>query len=85
MKGVEEFGEYGIAISFAMVTVPTSQQSFIRRSAYAMLREAFQKNGIAFAQPSIRVGGGKTPEATAAAYQSQLLARAGEQEDSTSL
>ncbi|CAH0250277.1 Moderate conductance mechanosensitive channel YbiO [Agrobacterium fabrum] len=85
MKGVEEFGEYGIAISFAMVTVPTSQQSFIRRSAYAMLREAFQKNGIAFAQPSIQVGGGKTPEATAAAYQSQLLARAGERKDSTSL
>lgn len=84
MKGVEEFGEYGIAISFAMVTVPTSQQSFIRRSAYAMLREAFQKNGIAFAQPSIQVGAGKAPETAAAAYQSRQFARTGEQEDTTS-
>ena len=67
MKGVEEFGEYGIVVSFAMVTVPTSKQSFIRRSAYAMLREAFQKNGIAFAQPMIQVGGETTSEAAAAA------------------
>ncbi|WP_332303236.1 mechanosensitive ion channel family protein [Rhizobium sp. GR12] len=85
MKGVEEFGEYGIAISFAMVTVPTSQQSFIRRSAYAMLREAFQKNGIAFAQPSIQVGAGKAPEVAAAAYQSQLLSKAGERDDTADL
>ncbi|NVP58326.1 mechanosensitive ion channel [Rhizobium sp. DBTS2] len=67
MKGVEEFGEYGIVISFAMVTVPTSQQSFIRRTAYAMLHDAFQKNGIVFAQPTVQVGGETAPWAAAAA------------------
>lgn len=68
MKGVEEFGEYGIVIAFAMVTVPTSQQSFIRRTAYAMLREAFQKNGITFAQPTIRIGGETALEPAVAAF-----------------
>jgi len=73
MKGVEEFGEYGIVIAFAMVTVPTSQQSFIRRTAYAMLREAFQKNGIAFAQPTIRIGGETAPEPAAAAFRNHQI------------
>jgi moderate conductance mechanosensitive channel len=58
MKGVEDFGEYGIVISFAMITVPTNQQSYIRRKTYAMLRDAFRENGIAFAQPTVNVGGG---------------------------
>jgi small-conductance mechanosensitive channel len=67
MKGVEEFGEYGVIISFAMITLPTGQRSFIRCMAYGKLREAFQKNGIAFAQPTIQVGGDKPPQAAAAA------------------
>lgn len=80
MKGVEEFGAYGIVISFAMVTLPTSQQSFIRRSAYAMLREAFQRNGIEFAQPSVQIGSSKTQEAPAAAYQAHEPLKASERE-----
>jgi len=56
MKGVEEFGDYGIVLSFAMTTVP-GQQTYIRRKAYAMIREAFQQNGIEFATPSVQVGG----------------------------
>ncbi|MDE1158887.1 MAG: mechanosensitive ion channel [Neorhizobium sp.] len=67
MKGVEEFGEYGIVISFAMITVPTNQQSYIRRKAYAMLRDAFRENGIAFAQPTVNVGGGNGDTAGGAA------------------
>jgi small-conductance mechanosensitive channel len=85
MKGVEEFGAYGIVISFAMVTIPTSQQSFIRRSVYAMLREAFQKNGIEFAQPSVQVGSSKTQEVKAGAYQALELKKAGETERATEL
>ncbi|WP_244484143.1 mechanosensitive ion channel family protein [Rhizobium sp. Leaf453] len=80
MKGVEEFGAYGIVISFAMITLPTSQQSFIRRSAYGMLREAFQRNGIEFAQPSVQVGSSKTQEAQAAAFQAHELTKASERE-----
>lgn len=66
MKGVEEFGDYGIVLSFAMTTVP-GQQTFIRRKAYAMIRDAFQKNGIDFAQPSVQVGDDKTAAAAATA------------------
>ncbi|MBB3654849.1 small-conductance mechanosensitive channel [Rhizobium sp. BK650] len=56
MKGVEEFGDYGIVLSFAMTTVP-GMQTYIRRKAYAKIREAFQNNGIEFAQPMVQVGG----------------------------
>jgi small-conductance mechanosensitive channel len=66
MKGVEEFGDYGIVLSFAMTTVP-GQQTYIRRKAYAMIREAFQANGIEFAQPSVHVGGDDKGGAAAAA------------------
>ncbi|NTG36927.1 mechanosensitive ion channel family protein [Agrobacterium rhizogenes] len=66
MKGVEEFGDYGMVLSFAMTTVP-GQQTFIRRKAYAMIRDAFQKNGIDFAQPSVQVGDDKTAAAAATA------------------
>ncbi|WP_332303264.1 mechanosensitive ion channel family protein [Rhizobium sp. GR12] len=76
---------YGIVISFAMVTIPTSQQSFIRRSAYAMLREAFQRNGIEFAQPSVQVGANKTHEAQAAVYHAHELTKAGEREHAAEL
>jgi small-conductance mechanosensitive channel len=65
MKGVEEFGDYGIVLSFAMTTIP-GQQTFIRRKAYAMIRDAFQKNGIEFAQPSVQVGGDEKSAAAAA-------------------
>lgn len=65
MKGVEEFGDYGMVLSFAMTTVP-GQQTFIRRKAYAMIRDAFQKNGIDFAQPSVQVGGDEKAAAAAA-------------------
>jgi moderate conductance mechanosensitive channel len=76
MKGVEEFGEYGVVVSFSMVTVPSAQQSFIRRTAYAMIRKSFQENGIAFAQPTIQVGGDKGAQAAAAATQTQRNAGA---------
>jgi len=56
MKGVEQFGDYGIVLSFAMTTVP-GMQTYIRRKAYAKIRELFLANGIAFAQPTVQVGG----------------------------
>ncbi|MFF0923010.1 mechanosensitive ion channel family protein [Rhizobium leguminosarum] len=66
MKGVEEFGDYGIVLSFAMTTVP-GMQTYIRRKAYAKIREAFQANGIEFATPSVQVGGDDRDGAAAAA------------------
>ncbi|MBY5798267.1 mechanosensitive ion channel family protein [Rhizobium leguminosarum] len=66
MKGVEEFGDYGIVLSFAMTTVP-GMQTYIRRKAYAKIREAFKENGIDFATPSVQVGGEDRDGAAAAA------------------
>ena len=56
MKGVEEFGDYGIVLSFGMTLRP-GQTTSIRRKAYALIREAFTENDIEFATPSVQVGG----------------------------
>ena len=76
MKGVEEFTDYGIKLSFGMTLKPTQLQSAIRRRAYAMLREAFKQNGIEFAQPTVQIGGDdKNPAAAAAQIQLQAQQR----------
>lgn len=67
MKGIEEFGDYGMVLSFGMTLRPSSMQSFIRRRANLLLREAFIQNGIEFATPSVQVGGDERPVDTAAA------------------
>jgi small-conductance mechanosensitive channel len=54
LKGLEEFSDYGITISFAMTTKP-GYQSGVRRRAYVMIREVFTENGIEFASPTIQV------------------------------
>ncbi len=73
MKGVEEFGDYGIVLSFGMTTVP-GMQTYIRRKAYAKLREAFLANGITFAHPTVQVGGGDDKSGGAAAAQAAMRA-----------
>ncbi|WP_246663960.1 mechanosensitive ion channel family protein [Phyllobacterium sp. SYP-B3895] len=74
MKGVEEFGEYGIKLSFAIMTKP-GFQSTIRRRAYAMIREAFTQNGIGFASPTVHVAGSEEHSAHAVAAATDKLAR----------
>jgi small conductance mechanosensitive channel len=54
LKGLEEFGDYGITISFSITTKP-GYQSAVRRRAYAMIREVFTENGIEFASPTVQV------------------------------
>jgi small conductance mechanosensitive channel len=58
MKGVEQFGDYGINLSFSMTTKP-GQQSMVRRRALVMIREAFAANGIEFASPMVQIGKGR--------------------------
>lgn len=72
LKGVEEFGDYGIVLSFGMMTVP-GMQTYIRRKAYLKIREAFKANGIDFAQPTVNVGGDE--KASGAAPASALVRR----------
>ncbi|MBD8687217.1 MULTISPECIES: mechanosensitive ion channel family protein [unclassified Rhizobium] len=67
MKGVEEFGDYGMVLSFGMTLRPSGLQSMIRRRANLMIREAFKENGIEFATPSVQVGNEDRDGAAAAA------------------
>lgn len=66
MKGVEEFGDYGIVLSFGMTTIP-GMQTYVRRKAHMRIREAFRTNGIEFAQPMVNVGGEERDGGAAAA------------------
>jgi moderate conductance mechanosensitive channel len=72
MQGVEEFGDYAIKIRIKLMTKP-NEQFVIRRRAYAMIKKAFDDNGIKFAFPTVQVAGGG--ETVAAAAQ-QALAHA---------
>lgn len=69
MKGVEEITDIGIKLSFGMTLKPTQLQSAIRRRAYAMLREAFNAQGIRIAVPTVQVAGGKDDGLAAVAQQ----------------
>ncbi|OWJ68367.1 mechanosensitive ion channel family protein [Inquilinus limosus] len=68
MQGVEQFGDYAIQIRLKMMTRP-GEQFVIRRRAMAMIKKAFEANGIAFAVPTVTVagggGGGAVPPAVA--------------------
>jgi small-conductance mechanosensitive channel len=55
-----------------MKTVP-GEQFVIRRKAYAMIKKAFDANGIKFAFPTVQVAGGG--EGVAAAAQTALERR----------
>ncbi|WP_245451141.1 mechanosensitive ion channel family protein [Borborobacter arsenicus] len=66
MKGVEQFGDFGMELSFSVMTKP-GYQSVIRRRAYTMIQQAFAENGIHFAQPTVQVGSGDKKEAAMAA------------------
>jgi len=61
MQGVEEFGDFAIQIRMKMKTLP-GEQFVIRRKAFAMIKKAFDANGIKFAFPTVQVaGGGEVP------------------------
>src|SRR5919201_5012995 len=69
MQGVEQFGDFAIQIRMKMMTLP-GEQFIIRRKAYAMIKKAFDANGIKFAFPTVQVAGGG--EASAAAAQQAI-------------
>ncbi|MGO4569187.1 mechanosensitive ion channel family protein [Rhizobium sp. 2YAF20] len=73
MKGVEQFGDYGINLSFAFMTKP-GHQSGVRRRAYAMIREAFVANGIVFASPTVQVANEEHAAVVAAATTNNIIA-----------
>jgi small-conductance mechanosensitive channel len=70
MQGVEQLGDFAVQIRAKMMTVP-GEQFVIRRKAYAMIKKAFDENGIKFAFPTVQVAG-ETEAATAAVAQRAL-------------
>jgi small-conductance mechanosensitive channel len=73
MQGVEEFGDYGIQIRMKMMTKP-GEQFGIRRKALALIKKAFDENGIRFASPTVQVMGRGEVE-TVAAHQALRLVK----------
>jgi small-conductance mechanosensitive channel len=71
MQGVEQFGDFAIKIRMKMTTLP-GEQFVIRRRAYAMLKTAFDANGIKFAFPTVQVAGEGGASAAAAAARRSL-------------
>jgi small-conductance mechanosensitive channel len=75
MQGVEQFGDFAVQIRMKMKTRP-GEQFVIRRKALAMIKKAFDENGIRFAFPTVQLAGGAQPDAAAAAAAArQVLAR----------
>ena len=70
MQGVDELGDYAIQIRAKMMTVP-GEQFIIRRQAYAMIKKAFDENGVKFAFPTVQVAG-EADAVTAAAARRAL-------------
>jgi small-conductance mechanosensitive channel len=78
MQGVEQFGDFGITIRMKMMTKP-GEQFPIRRRAFALIKKAFDANGIKFARPTVNVAGGAESEAAGAAQQAVAMAKAAAQ------
>jgi small-conductance mechanosensitive channel len=75
MQGVEQFGDFAVQIRMKMKTRP-GEQFVIRRKALAMIKKAFDDNGIRFAFPTVQLAGNAEPNAAAAAAAArQVLAR----------
>jgi small-conductance mechanosensitive channel len=74
MQGVEQFGDFAIQIRMKMMTKP-GEQFVIRRRAFAMIKQAFDANGIEFAFPTVQVAGGEATPATAASAAQQAFTK----------
>lgn len=65
MQGVDEFGDFAITIVMKIMTKP-GEQFVVRRRAYAMIKEAFDANGIDIPLPTVQVSGGEAATSVAA-------------------
>ena len=74
MQGVDQLGDFAVQIRAKMMTLP-GEQFVIRRQAYAMIKKAFDENGIKFAFPTVQVAGEGEPSRAAIAQQGLELTR----------
>ena len=74
MQGVENLGDFAVQIRMKMMTLP-GEQFVIRRKAFAMIKKAFDANGIKFAFPTVSVTGEGEPSTAAVAQRALELTR----------
>jgi moderate conductance mechanosensitive channel len=74
MQGVDNLGDFAVQIRAKMMTLP-GEQFVIRRQAYAMIKKAFDENGIKFAFPTVQVAGDGEPLRAAIAQEGLELTR----------
>jgi moderate conductance mechanosensitive channel len=74
MQGVENLGDFAVQIRMKMMTLP-GEQFVIRRKAFAMIKKAFDANGIKFAIPTVQIAGHGEPSTDAAAHRALELIR----------
>ncbi|HKN11485.1 MAG TPA: mechanosensitive ion channel family protein [Pseudomonadota bacterium] len=72
MQGVDALGDFAVQIRMKMTTLP-GQNSMIRRRALAMIKKAFDANGIKFAFPTVQIAGDGDPSAAAVAHRALEL------------
>jgi len=74
MQGVDQLGDFAVQIRAKMMTLP-GEQFVIRRQAYAMIKKAFDENGIKFAFPTVQVAGDGEASTAAVAREALELTR----------
>jgi small-conductance mechanosensitive channel len=72
MQGVEQFGDFAIQLRLKMKTKP-NEQFLIRRRAYALMKTAFEANGIKFAYPTVQLAGGGDAAVAGAQHGLEML------------
>jgi moderate conductance mechanosensitive channel len=74
MQGVDNLGDFAVQLRAKMMTLP-GEQFVIRRKAYAMIKKAFDENGIKFAFPTVQVAGESDASTAAVAQRALELAK----------
>lgn len=80
MQGVQAFGDYAVQLRVKMMTKPGGQFG-LRRQALAMIKQAFDENGIKIAFPTVTIAGKPADGDTAAAQ--NMIARLSKQPDAS--
>jgi small-conductance mechanosensitive channel len=66
MQGVDALGDFAVQLRMKMMTLP-GENFVIRRQALAMIKKAFDANGIKFAFPTVQIASDSEPSTAATA------------------
>lgn len=72
MQGVDALGDFAVQLRMKMMTLP-GENFVIRRKALAMIKKAFDANGVKFAFPTVQIAGDGDPAAATAGVAHRAL------------